>query len=210
MRRFVEATNIGYYNYLYGDRKAADALIQKINPDISDDYIEKSIPILRAHIDVGDAPTKGIGAMSDERMKDFYDKTVAAGLYKPATSTTTTRTRSVRQQGHRPGRRKEAGEVARNEDVGTHPDRPGGGAHPRQTPEILSFELAHPAGRPLPGYQAGAHIDVQMPGGFSRQYSLDARQRRRTSAPTDRREARDRRAAAARPRCTCAFARATC
>lgn len=42
----------------------------------------------------------------------------------------------------------------------------------RQTPEILSFELAHPAGRALPGYEAGAHIDVHMPGGFSRQYSL--------------------------------------
>ncbi|GAA4331392.1 PDR/VanB family oxidoreductase [Variovorax defluvii] len=42
----------------------------------------------------------------------------------------------------------------------------------RQTPEILSFELAHPAGRALPAYQAGAHIDVHMPGGFSRQYSL--------------------------------------
>lgn len=42
----------------------------------------------------------------------------------------------------------------------------------RQTPEILSFELTHLTGRPLPGYQAGAHIDVHMPGGFSRQYSL--------------------------------------
>ncbi len=42
----------------------------------------------------------------------------------------------------------------------------------RQTPEILSFELAHPWGRPLPAYEAGAHIDVHMPGGFSRQYSL--------------------------------------
>lgn len=42
----------------------------------------------------------------------------------------------------------------------------------RQTPEILSFELAHPAGRALPGYEAGAHIDVHMPGGFTRQYSL--------------------------------------
>ncbi|WP_213958785.1 MULTISPECIES: ABC transporter substrate-binding protein [unclassified Variovorax] len=83
VKRFVEATNIGYYNYLYGDRKAADAMIQKINPDISDDYIEKSMPILRAHIDVGDATTQGIGAMSDERMKDFYDKAVSAGLYKP-------------------------------------------------------------------------------------------------------------------------------
>ena len=82
VRRFVEATNIGYYNYLYGNRKPADDLIKKINPDISDEYIEKSIPILRAHIDVGDAPTKGIGAISDERMKDFYGKAIEAGLYK--------------------------------------------------------------------------------------------------------------------------------
>lgn len=35
----------------------------------------------------------------------------------------------------------------------------------RQTPEILAFELAHPWGRPLPSYEAGAHIDVHMPGG---------------------------------------------
>ena len=42
----------------------------------------------------------------------------------------------------------------------------------RQTPEILAFELTHPWGRALPGYEAGAHIDVHMPGGFSRQYSL--------------------------------------
>ena len=42
----------------------------------------------------------------------------------------------------------------------------------RETPEILSFELCHPYGRALPAYEAGAHIDVHMPGGFSRQYSL--------------------------------------
>ena len=42
----------------------------------------------------------------------------------------------------------------------------------RETPEILSFELVHPQGRPLPGYEPGAHIDVRMPGGFARQYSL--------------------------------------
>ncbi|WP_077002241.1 ABC transporter substrate-binding protein [Variovorax sp. KK3] len=82
VRRFVEASNIGYYNYLYGDRKAADALIRKINPDISEEYIEKSLPILREHIDVGDAATQGIGAISDARMKDFHGKAVAAGLYK--------------------------------------------------------------------------------------------------------------------------------
>ncbi|MBD9668188.1 oxidoreductase [Variovorax sp. VRV01] len=42
----------------------------------------------------------------------------------------------------------------------------------RETPEILAFELIHPWGRALPEYEAGAHIDVHMPGGFSRQYSL--------------------------------------
>lgn len=42
----------------------------------------------------------------------------------------------------------------------------------RETPEILSFELTHPWGRELPAYEAGAHIDLHLPGGFSRQYSL--------------------------------------
>lgn len=42
----------------------------------------------------------------------------------------------------------------------------------RQTPDILAFELSHPWGRALPAYSAGAHLDVHMPGGFMRQYSL--------------------------------------
>ena len=42
----------------------------------------------------------------------------------------------------------------------------------RLTPEVSSFELVHPAGRPLPAYAAGAHIDVHLPGGFMRTYSL--------------------------------------
>lgn len=42
----------------------------------------------------------------------------------------------------------------------------------RQTPDILAFELAHPWDRALPGYQAGAHVEVMMPGGFARPYSL--------------------------------------
>ena len=42
----------------------------------------------------------------------------------------------------------------------------------RETPEILSVELIHPQGQSLPEYEAGAHIDVHLPGGFVRQYSL--------------------------------------
>ena len=35
-----------------------------------------------------------------------------------------------------------------------------------------SFELAAPTARPLPAFSAGSHIDVQLPGGLTRQYSL--------------------------------------
>jgi vanillate O-demethylase ferredoxin subunit len=38
--------------------------------------------------------------------------------------------------------------------------------------DILSFELAEPAGGDLPPFAAGAHIDVHVPGGFLRQFSL--------------------------------------
>jgi vanillate O-demethylase ferredoxin subunit len=37
---------------------------------------------------------------------------------------------------------------------------------------IVSFELAAVDGRPLPAFSAGSHIDVQVPGGLTRQYSL--------------------------------------
>lgn len=35
-----------------------------------------------------------------------------------------------------------------------------------------SFELADPEGRPLPAFTAGAHIDIQVPGGPRRSYSI--------------------------------------
>jgi len=38
--------------------------------------------------------------------------------------------------------------------------------------DIASFELVKPDGSALPGFSAGSHIDVQMPGGLTRQYSL--------------------------------------
>jgi len=37
---------------------------------------------------------------------------------------------------------------------------------------IASYELARVDGRPLPAFSAGSHIDVQLPGGITRQYSL--------------------------------------
>lgn len=85
VRRFMEGSIIGWYNYLYGDRKAAHALIRQHNPDASDEYMEASVKLMKdlGIVDSGDARTKGIGAMDLNRIKDFHDKMVKAGLYKP-------------------------------------------------------------------------------------------------------------------------------
>jgi NitT/TauT family transport system substrate-binding protein len=84
VRRFMEASIVGWYNYLYGDRSAANALIRKDNPDMSDEYIEASVKLMKdlGIVDSGEAQTKGIGAMNEARIKDFHDKMVRAGLYK--------------------------------------------------------------------------------------------------------------------------------
>ena len=42
----------------------------------------------------------------------------------------------------------------------------------REAEDIASFELAGIDGAPLPPFSAGSHIDVQVPGGITRQYSL--------------------------------------
>lgn len=84
VRKFVEASIIGWNNYLYGDNKAANALIKKANPDMTDANLAGSIGLMKklGIVDSGDALTKGIGTMNDARIKDFYDKMVKAGLYK--------------------------------------------------------------------------------------------------------------------------------
>ena len=43
VQRFVDASIIGWYNYLYGDNKAANELIKKDNPDMTDEQIAFSI-----------------------------------------------------------------------------------------------------------------------------------------------------------------------
>ncbi|WP_332820509.1 PDR/VanB family oxidoreductase [Pseudomonas sp.] len=45
-------------------------------------------------------------------------------------------------------------------------------ARTNQAQDICSFELARVDGAPLPAFEAGAHIDVHLPGGLIRQYSL--------------------------------------
>jgi NitT/TauT family transport system substrate-binding protein len=81
---FVDGSALGWYNYLYGDNKAANAAIKKDNPEMTDDQIAYSIAKMKEYgiVDSGDTFKMGIGAMTDERMKSFFDKMVRAGLFK--------------------------------------------------------------------------------------------------------------------------------
>ena len=84
VQRFVDASTIGWYNYLYGDNRAANALIKKQNPEMTDELLAYCVNAMKKYgiADSGDAPTLGIGAMTDARMKDFFDKMVRAGVAK--------------------------------------------------------------------------------------------------------------------------------
>ncbi len=79
---FVDASLTGWYNYLYGDNAAANELIKAANPDMVDDKIAYAIEkMLENGIVVsGDAETMGIGAITEEKVGDFYGKMVAAGV----------------------------------------------------------------------------------------------------------------------------------
>ena len=85
VQRFVDASIIGWYNYLYGDNKAANELIRKHNPEMTDELIAYSIDKMKQFgiVDSGDTLKLGIGAMTDARMGSFFDKMVRAGVVKP-------------------------------------------------------------------------------------------------------------------------------
>ncbi len=86
VQRFVDASIVGWYNYLYGDNRAANAMIKRHNPEMTDELIAYSIAKMKEYgiVDSGDATTLGIGAMTDARMKNFYDKMVRVGVVKPS------------------------------------------------------------------------------------------------------------------------------
>ncbi|GAB4067363.1 ABC transporter substrate-binding protein [Ancylobacter sonchi] len=84
VQRFVDASIIGWYNYLYGDNAKANALIKKDNPEMTDEMIAFSIDKMKEYgiVDSGDTKTLGVGAMTDEKIKSFYDKMVRAKVVK--------------------------------------------------------------------------------------------------------------------------------
>ena len=82
VQRFVDASIIGWYNYIYGDNAAGNALIKKANPEMTDDLLAYSVDKMKQYgiVDSGDTLKDGVGAMSDERMAAFFGKMVRAGV----------------------------------------------------------------------------------------------------------------------------------
>jgi NitT/TauT family transport system substrate-binding protein len=85
VQRFVDASIIGWYNYLYGDNAPGNAMIKKLNPEMSDELLAYSINKMKEYgiVDSGDTLRDGIGAMSDARAASFFDKMVRAGVVRP-------------------------------------------------------------------------------------------------------------------------------
>jgi NitT/TauT family transport system substrate-binding protein len=85
VQRFVDASAIGWYHYLYGDNSRANELIKRDNPDMTDEQIAFSFGKIKEYglVDSGDTQKLGVGAMTDERIKAFYDQMVKAGVVKP-------------------------------------------------------------------------------------------------------------------------------
>jgi len=84
VQRFVDASAIGWYHYIYGDSAPGNALIKKQNPEMTDALLAYSIAKMKEYgiVDSGDSIKLGIGAMTDARMKSFFDKMVRAGVVK--------------------------------------------------------------------------------------------------------------------------------
>jgi NitT/TauT family transport system substrate-binding protein len=85
VQRFVDASIIGWYNYLYGDNAPGNALIRKLNPEMTDELLAYSVRKMKEYgiVDSGDTLRDGIGAMSDERVASFFEKMVRAGVVRP-------------------------------------------------------------------------------------------------------------------------------
>ncbi|MBD8065130.1 ABC transporter substrate-binding protein [Devosia sp. PTR5] len=84
VQRFVDASIIGWYNYIYGDNKAANDMIKADNPEMTDDQITYAIDKMKEYgiLVSGDAESGGIGCMTEARWTEFYDSMIEAGVYE--------------------------------------------------------------------------------------------------------------------------------
>lgn len=81
VKAFVEASAVGWRDYLNGDPTAADALIRKDNPEMTPDVLAQAREKLKSYRIVDGDDGVAPGTMTDARWKAFYDVAVAQGVY---------------------------------------------------------------------------------------------------------------------------------
>ena len=103
VQRFVDASAVGWYHYIYGDSRPGNDLIKKQNPEMTDELLAYSIAKMKQYgiVNSGDSLALGIGAMTDAHMKSFFDKMVRAGVVKAGLDYKRAYTPAIRQQGRR-------------------------------------------------------------------------------------------------------------
>jgi NitT/TauT family transport system substrate-binding protein len=83
VQAFVEASAIGWRQYLEGDPSPADALILKANPDMTEDVLSNARAKMRQYglVTSGDAQSGGVGAMTDAGWTRFFAMASGLGVY---------------------------------------------------------------------------------------------------------------------------------
>lgn len=81
VKAFVEASAVGWRDYLNGDPTAADALIRKDNPEMTPDVLAQAREKLKSYRIVDGAEGLPLGAMTDARWQAFFDVAAAQGVY---------------------------------------------------------------------------------------------------------------------------------
>jgi NitT/TauT family transport system substrate-binding protein len=83
VQRFVDASIRGWYSFLYDDPSPAYALIKRDNPDMTDELLAYGHEMLRRYglVDSGDAARYGIGAMTQDRWRAFFDIMAEDNVY---------------------------------------------------------------------------------------------------------------------------------
>jgi NitT/TauT family transport system substrate-binding protein len=83
VQRFVDASILGWISYLHDDPAAANALIKKANPEMTDALLAFTRDKMNAYhlVESGDALSLGVGAMTEQRWSEIFVMAYGAGLY---------------------------------------------------------------------------------------------------------------------------------
>ncbi|WP_339913303.1 ABC transporter substrate-binding protein [uncultured Brevundimonas sp.] len=83
LRSFIAASAEGWRDYIHGDSRAADALIRQDNPGVNQALLDQSRDRLRDSgiVDGGDAALYGLGTMTDDRWRAFFEVAAEPEVY---------------------------------------------------------------------------------------------------------------------------------